>query len=67
MLIKGINCVTINLQTTTMHPSEYPSIARFSSKCVFHQITAVGKGHDEIVDSDDAVEASIAVDEQLSG
>jgi hypothetical protein len=50
--------------TTTTQPSEYPRIARFSSKCVFHQITAVGYGHEEIVDS---VEVSIAADDKLSG
>lgn len=39
-------------------------MARFSSKCVFHQIAAVGYGHD-IVDSVETVDVSIAADDKL--
>lgn len=48
-----------------MHPSEYPIIARFSSVCVFHQITAVGNGHELSADSDDATDSSKPADDTL--
>lgn len=40
-------------------------MARFSSARVFHQITAVGNGHDDSADSDDVTDSSMPADEML--